>query len=533
MHRFFFSLSLLWLSAAPSTNAAAAAVPPNVVYILCDDLGYGDVSSFNPTGKIPTPHMDAVAARGMKFTGAHSSSSVCTPTRYSLLTGRYNWRSKLQKGVVGGLSPRLIEPGRMTVASFLKSQGYATACIGKWHLGMDWVKLPGREVTELGIESPAQVRNVDYGQPIANGPNSVGFDYFYGISASLDMVPYCFIENDRVTALPTETMKLAMNRGEEPSWSREGPGAPGFDGSAVLPELRDRAVKYIAEQAGKKRPFFLYIPLASPHTPILPTAEWRGRSGLNLYADFVMETDDAIGKILSTLREHGMEENTLFIVTSDNGCSPTANYPVLLAQGHNPSAQYRGHKADIYDGGHRVPFVVQWPAKVKAGGVYGHPISLVDLMATCADLLETKLPDHAGEDSVSFLAALHDPGAGPVREAVVHHSITGAFSIRQNPWKLVLCPGSGGWSEPRPGREAADAPRIQLYDVENDPGETMNVEANHPEVVAKLTALLEKYVADGRSTPGPPQKNTVTPDIRSGLKPVVLPFKQKKPAGRP
>lgn len=520
------SLLLTTLLAATGLLPAGAAARPNVVFILCDDLGYGDVKCFNPEGKIATPQMDAIAARGMRFTDAHTSSSVCTPTRYGVMTGRYNWRSKLQNGVLGGLSPRLIEPGRLTVASFLKSEGYATACIGKWHLGMDWVKLPGKEVTELGIEKPDQVRNVDYDQPITNGPNSVGFDYYYGISASLDMVPYCFIENDRVAQSPSATLKLPMNKGGKESWTREGPGSPGFDGAAVLPELTRLAVQWVHTQAEAKKPFFLYLPLASPHTPIMPSKAWQGRSGLNLYADFVMETDDAIGRVAAALKEKGIDENTLLIVTSDNGCSPSADYPALTAKGHNPSATWRGTKADIYEGGHRVPFIAQWPAVVKAGTSYAHPVCLVDLTATCADALGVKLPGNAAEDSVSLLPALKGQ-ASPVREAVVHHSITGAFSIRQGSWKLELCPGSGGWSDPRPGQEAADAPRVQLYDLSADPAETKNVQAEQPEVVERLSNLLQKYVSEGRSTPGEKQPNTVEPEIMRGTK--ALPAARKKP----
>lgn len=507
-----------------------AADKPNIIFILCDDLGYGDVKCLNPDGKIATPHMDAIAARGMKFTDAHSSSSVCSPTRYGVMTGRYNWRSKLQSGVLGGLSPRLIEPGRMTVASFLKEQGYATSCIGKWHLGMDWVKHSGKEVSELNIETPEQVGSVDFSKPAANGPTSVGFDSYFGISASLDMVPYCFIENDRVTALPTETMKLAMNAGpEKKGFTREGPGAPGFTGEGVLPALTKRAVETIAKQAGDAKsgkPFFIYLPLASPHTPILPNKEWQGRSGLNLYADFVMETDDAIGQVVAALEKAGIVDNTLLIMTSDNGCSPSADYPTLLAKGHNPSGDFRGNKADIYDGGHHVPFLVQWPAVVKAGSKYEHPVCLLDFMATCADALGVKLPETAAEDSVSFLPALRG-STEPVRDTIVHHSIQGAFSIRQGNWKLCLAPGSAGWSAPRPGQEPKDAPRIQLFDLSDDIGEKNNVQAQHPDIVEKLTKLLEKQVAEGRSTPGAPQQNTVTPDIQRGTKRVAAKGKKK------
>ncbi|MFN5291312.1 MAG: sulfatase-like hydrolase/transferase, partial [Planctomycetia bacterium] len=280
---FSFLASFSQIGAAP--NGA-----PNIIYVLCDDLGYGDVKCLNPQGKIATPHMDALASKGMIFTDVHSSSSVCTPTRYGIMTGRYNWRTKLQSGVLGGLSPRLIEPGRLTVAQFLKNHGYHTACIGKWHLGMDWAIKEGKTVTELNIEPASQVNNVDYSKPIKNGPNSVGFDYYFGISASLDMVPYTFIENDRVTKLPTVEKDFPMFLGKEQGKCRKGPAAPDFEVEDVLPTLTTRAIDYIkgrAPEAKKGKPFFLYLPLASPHTPVAPTKEWQGKSNLNYYADFV------------------------------------------------------------------------------------------------------------------------------------------------------------------------------------------------------------------------------------------------------
>lgn len=534
------SLALLCLVLA---STALAADKPNFIFILCDDLGYGDVKANNENGKIATPNMDRMAARGMRFTDAHSSSSVCSPTRYGVMTGRYNWRSKLQSGVLGGLSPRLIEDGRMTVAAMMKSQGYKTAAVGKWHLGMDWVKHSGKDVAELNIESAEQVNSVDFTKPAANTPTAVGFDYYFGISASLDMVPYCFIENDRVTVNPTETMKLAMNASAmgKQSFTREGPGAPGFKGEDVLPTLTKKAIEVIGKHAAAKENFFLYLPLNSPHTPILPSAEWQGKSGISLYADFVMQTDDAIGQVLKALDSNGIADNTVVVFTSDNGCSPSADFGFLAQHGHNPSYVFRGNKADIFDGGHRVPFIVQWPAQVKGGTTYDHPVCLLDFMATAADILGYKIPDTAAEDSVSFLPALKGKNE-PIREAIVHHSINGSFSIRQANWKLELCPDSGGWSDPRPGQVAsakgkgkgkakanakgngnasavppppADGvyPPVQLYDLSKDIAEQTNVQAAHPDIVERLSKLLEKYVADGRSTPGAPQKNTVDPNI--------------------
>ena len=524
MNRHFSVLCCLGAMAVSPVlgRARGEAKPPNIVVVLADDLGIGDVRCFNAEGKIATPNLDRLASEGMRFTDAHTSSAVCTPTRYGLLTGRYNWRTRLQSGVLGGLSPRLIEPGRMTVASLLKQNGYHTACVGKWHLGMDWVRRPGKSVTELNIEPREQVWNVDYARPIANGPNSVGFDEYFGIAASLDMVPYTFIRDDHVTVLPTEDRDFPLMLGRAKGRCRQGPSAPGFDVRDVLPELSREVVDYVGRRAAdakRGQPFFLYWPLASPHTPIAPTPEWQGKSGLNYYGDFVMQTDRAVGELFKALDRHGLAENTLVFLTSDNGCSPQADFPALLAQGHNPSSVFRGHKADIYEGGHRVPFIVRWPGRVAPGSVSDQLICLVDLLATCAEIVGARLPDGAGEDSVSLLPALVGRADKPLHEAVVHHSINGSFAIRQGRWKLALCPGSGGWSAPRPGREdTSHLPPVQLFDLEADIGEQQNVQQEHPEVVKRLTGLLERYVAEGRSTPGPAQANAVAVDIHAPMR---------------
>lgn len=509
--------TLLAVLAAGREGTAAEPTRPNILLILCDDLGYGDVKCLNPNGKIETPNMDRLAREGMIFTDAHTSSSVCSPTRYGLMTGRYNWRSKLQSFVLGGLSPRLIEPGRLTIASLLKQHGYHTACVGKWHLGMDWVKKPDKEVTELGIEPREQVFNVDYSQPIQNGPTSVGFDEYFGISASLDMVPYTYIENDRVVKLPTEDRDFELMFGRGKPMTRLGPAAPGFDDADVLPDLTNKAIEIIsrcAHDAVHGKPFFLYLPFASPHTPIHPKGEWLGKSGLNPYADFVMQQDSAIGQLLDTLDRNGLTNNTLVIFTSDNGCSPQAKFDELLAKGHNPSHVFRGHKADIYEGGHRVPFLVRWPGKVKAGSKTDQLTCLIDVTATAAEIVGAKLPDNAAEDSISFLPTLLGQTSKPARTTLVSHSINGSFAIREGSWKLCLCPGSGGWSAPRPGMKDADLPPNQLFDLSTDIGEKTNLQDKHPETVARLTKLLEKYIADGRSTPGEPQQNAVAVKIR-------------------
>jgi arylsulfatase A-like enzyme len=477
---------------ALAVHAAAGNTPkPNIVFILCDDLGYGDVHCLNPVrGKIATPCLDKFASQGMTFTEAHSSSAVCTPSRYSILTGRYNWRSHLQSGVLSGYSPPLIARDRLTVAELLQQHGYRTACIGKWHLGLTFA---------------GKGENRDLAQPIKNNPTTLGFDYFFGIAASLDMPPFAFIENDHFTQLPTVTKK----------WLRSGLAAPDFEAVDVVPELTRKAKDFIATSAATNRPFFLYLPFTSPHTPLVPTKEWQGKSGLGDYGDFVMETDWAIGEVLAALDKNGVAGETLVLLASDNGCSPAAGTVKLEQQGHFASADRRGYKADIWDGGHRIPLLVRWPGKVQAGTTCDQLVCLVDFMATCADILGEKIPANAGEDSVSLLPAMLGTATAPLHEAVVSHSINGSFAIRQGRWKLELCPDSGGWSVPKPGsKEAEKLPPVQLYDLGKDIGERTNEWAAHPEIVAQLTKLLEKYVANGRSTAGKSQTNDVSVNIR-------------------
>jgi arylsulfatase A len=514
--RIGFPLLLTAACGVMSPLAAAAAPRPNIVFILADDLGYGDVRALNPQGKIATPQLDRLAASGMTFTEAHASSAVCTPSRYSILTGRYNWRSTLKQGVLGGFSPPLIEEGRLTVAEFLRRQGYHTAAIGKWHLGLGWTHRAGAGTAvkvEDGDNAKANAgRVIDFTRAITRAPTTLGFDEFFGISASLDMPPYAYIENDRVTVVPTAEKSFPWIAGVVTDrHTRVGPAAAGFDVTDVLPTFTRRAVDTIAQRAAEARagkPFFLYLPLNSPHTPIAPTPEWRGKSGLNAYADFVMETDAAIGDVLAALEKNGVADNTLVIFASDNGCSPEADYPFLTSHAHDPSAGRRGYKADIFDGGHRIPLLVRWPGHVNAGARSDGFVCLGDFMATCAEMLGATLPANAAEDSVSFLPLLQEPNAPAPRTTLVMHSINGSFAIRDGRWKLELCPDSGGWSFPRPGRDrTADLPRFQLYDLATDPAEKTNVVAEHADVVRRLGHALREQIVNGRSTAGAPQPN--------------------------
>lgn len=475
----YLALLAFFFTTRPSS---AADVPPNIVYILADDLGYGDVQCLNrQRGKIKTPNLDRLAGQGMTFTDAHSGSSVCTPTRYGLLTGRYAWRTRLQRGVLdGGNDEPLIAADRMTVSALLKQEGYHTACIGKWHLGFTAEPPGGVEANKA--KGKMGSGGAAIGSVIVGGPISRGFDYYFGCSNARTMSS--LIENDKVIGR--------------------------LEPIAMLPRLATRATDYISQRAGIAKlgqPFFLYLSLTSPHTPILPAEDWQGQSGLGAYGDFVMQTDAVVGQVLAALQTHDIADNTLVIFTADNGCSPQAGTGKLEAQGHFASQAYRGYKSDIWEGGHRVPFFVRWPSRVKAGSQCDQLVCLTDLMATVAQILGTKLPQTAGEDSVSFMPALLGQDVKARREAVVHHSINGKFAIRQGRWKLCLCAGSGGWSKGGPETSP------QLYDLLADPGETNNQAAMHPEVVGRLTRLLEKYVIDGRSTPGPAQTNDVAVSI--------------------
>lgn len=495
----FLTPGLFLLASAGFLNTYAKE-RPNIIFILADDLGYGDVSCLNPDSKIKTPNIDRIAEQGIRFTDAHSTSAVCTPTRYGILTGRYNWRSTLKEGVLYGYSEPLIPSSRTTMASMLKTQGYTTACIGKWHLGWNWQK------------SGPNPEDADFSKPILNGPTTLGFDYFFGISASLDMPPYVYVENDRVTALPdrvTEGNNISYGKpGSDGSMWRKGPTGSDFRHSDCLPVMTDRAVKFIAEQKSSGKPYFLYLALPAPHTPILPSDAFSGKSGLNSYADFVLMVDAKVGEILDAVQKSGDPDNTLLVFTSDNGCSPWADFETLIPKGHNPSYIYRGAKADLYDGGHRIPCVLQWPGKIKKSFTVDQTVCLTDFMRTFAEITGYAPGDDEAEDSYNLLPALLKPGyPETIREATVHHSINGSFSIRKGDWKLLFSAGSGGWSHPTPGKEEEGLPPVQLFNLKDDPSEKVNVQDNHPEVVSELKGLMKKYLEEGRSTPGKPQKN--------------------------
>jgi arylsulfatase A-like enzyme len=494
----------VWLLVAASTAErcrlnAAPASRPNILYILADDMGIGDVSALNPRSAWKTPNIDRLAREGRSFTDAHSASGVCTPSRYTLLTGRYSWRGSLKSNVLHGYDSSLIERGRLTVPGFLRGQGYSTAMIGKWHLGLDWIKTGPRG------------GDVDFSRAFGGGPTAHGFDSFYGISASLDMPPYVYLSDDRSISVPSAT----TTNSPRPRMWRAGPIGADFRHEEVQTRFIEKAQAYIKAraEAADHRPFFLYLALAAPHTPIVPTAAFGGRTRTNPYGDFVAQVDAGVGELLVTLDRYGLATNTMVVFTADNGCSPAADLDELRHLKHDPSAGFRGHKADLFEGGHRVPFVVRWPGQVPAGTRCSQPIGQVDLLATCAEILNLTLPDSAGEDSVSILELLRGGEAPPPRrEILVHHSFNGSFAVRQGRWKLLLAPDSGGWSEPKPGSsEAAGLPRFQLYDLASDPAETKNLSGDNPDVVRRLGRALWESIERGRSTPGAPRLGSATP----------------------
>jgi len=490
----------------------AASAPPNIVVIYADDLGYGDIQCYNPKrGKIPTPHVDKLASQGMRFTDAHSSSGVCSPSRYTILTGRYHWRSRLQRGIVRLWGPPLITPDRLTIGGLAKKHGYHTACIGKWHLGWNWPIPAGKKklFTSTGYRGKKNLFATDeqraawhevFSKPIAGGPIAVGFDEYFGTDVP-NWPPYCFIENDRTVGIPSEYAAPELFIRNQAS--QQGPALKGWTLEPILPALGDRAAAFIQREAKTPKPFLVYMPLTSPHTPLSVNAKWKGKSKLNLYADFVMETDAIVGQVVEALEKSGAAKNTLVIFTSDNGCAPYIGVTDLEKMGHYPSGPLRGYKADAWEGGHRVPFVVRWPGVVKPKSSCDQLVHQADLLATFAEIFGTKLPKSVGEDSFSLMS-LFKGGTGPIREHAVSASIGGTPSVRLGQWKYIPARGSGGW-----GKGGDQSQPIQLYDLADDLGESRNLAAKNPKQVERMKALLEKLIVQGRSTPGPKQKNDV------------------------
>ena len=483
---------------------------PNIVYIMADDMGYGDVGCYNLDTKIPTPNMDRLAQEGIRFTDAHSPSAVCTPTRYGVMTGRYCWRSRLKWGVLYSYEPPLIERERLTVASLLKQVGYHTACIGKWHLGLNFATKAGQTI-DFGQPLPwpslverAVEEKIDFTQPVKGGPVDLGFDYFYGNSGcSTAQPPYGFIENDQFVEIPS------VYHADAVFTSRPGMMAPSWDHKDVDPIIGHKAVEYIRSQVNPEGPFFLYLNPSSPHEPcvekVVPEFA-RGQSGAGPRGDMVWLVDWLVGEVMDALDRTGKADNTLIFVTSDNGALPgdrvrggSGDQPYRLYD-HRSCGDWRGYKAHIWEGGHREPLIVRWPGKIAPGSTSDQLCSLIDLMATCASIVDQDLPDDAAEDSFNLLPALLDPDlADPIREDLFHHSCFGVFSLRREEWKVILdTRGSGGWPPPRDDMPVSGSPG-QLYDIKNDPFEQHNLWDERPKLVAELKDLIETYKEKGRT----------------------------------
>jgi arylsulfatase A len=486
-------------------SATFAIQKPNIVYILADDMGIGDVAALNPEAKVKTPNLDQLVAQGMTFTDAHTPSSVCTPTRYGLLTGRYPWRSELKEGVVQGYSKPMISPETDTVPKLLKRAGYTTAMTGKWHLGFNWTFKDGETpVRGFNVDSKEVEDRVDYTQPFIGGPVDCGFDSFYGMVASPGMPPYTFLENRNVTILPTDQQAWYGPRADFPAGKkndferkatmlRPGLKAPGFSSNQVMLRYTEKAVEILQQQTAEK-PFFLYVPYASPHTPVVPRDEFKGTSGCGIYGDFIQELDWSVGQILQALGKQGLAENTIVVFTADNGHAP-ASFPMHFKEkyGHDPERGLNGHKARLFEGGHRVPFIVRWPAKVKAGAVCDTTINLNDLYATCAALTGQKTDINQGVDSFNMLDLLLG-GSTYDRPSSVYTDYGGKFAIRKGDWKLLL---------------NSNLKQIQLFNLKDDLNEK-NDHAKNPEhksvvdgLMSEITAVVEK----GRTTAGPSLEN--------------------------
>lgn len=481
---------------------------PNIIYILTDDLGYGDISINNPEAKTNTPNIDRLANQGIRFTDAHSTSAVSTPTRYGILTGRYSWRTVMKSGVLNGYSLPLIDADRTTVASLLRRNGYTTGVVGKWHLGLNWVKkstgeqaiYPPKSADEnKAIIEAVDPEKLDFSQPPTDGPLKHGFDYSFILPASLDMPPYCYLENDQLTTpLTDQTNGNDPANGTTSAFWRKGLMAQGFVFDQVTPTFTQKAISFITKQSATGKPFFLYLPFPSPHTPWLPLKEFQGTSKAGEYGDFVNMVDAQIGKVLKSLTDLGLDNNTIVFFTSDNGPFWRPNFVEKFD--HKAAYIYRGMKADAFEGGHRIPFIARWPGKIKAGSQCAETINLTNLLATCSGIVGNKLAENEGEDSFSILPLLLGKEKEYVRpEALIQHSSRGLFVVRQGGWKLILGLGSGGFSKPETIQPQEGEASGQLFNLKEDPMEEKNLYLRFPGKVEELTRILKKFQESGRS----------------------------------
>lgn len=476
-------------------RAAETSDRPNILILYADDLGFGDLSCYNSHGKIPTPNLDRLAAEGMRFTDGHSSSGICTPSRYALLTGRHHWRDF--HGIVRAMGKSVFSPDRLTMPEMLQEKGYTTACIGKWHLGWEWEAIR----TKQGNGPDC----FDWKKTIPDGPLAHGFDHYFGDTV-INFPPYAWIEDDRMAQIP-DTMKdeSKWKKIKEGNWEcRPGPMASGWDPYAVLPTLTERGVEYLKSRKNEEAPFFLYFAFPCPHAPIIPNDAYDGKSEAGPFGDFVVETDAMVGKLLAALEESRQAENTIVVFTADNGPEHYA-YARDANFGHWSAEPFRGLKRDIYEGGHHVPFIVRWPGVTKPGRVSDALVSQIDLMGTFASLLDYKLPTNAAEDSHDLLS--HWRGEiDEVRRTHVHNTFADQYAIRYGDWLLIdtktgyRSRGFKPWEE-RHGYPGDDKHPVELYDLSKDIGQRENLAADHPQKVTQLQQLLTQIREQGHSAP--------------------------------
>ncbi|NQU54477.1 MAG: arylsulfatase, partial [Bacteroidetes bacterium] len=491
---YFFALTFILFSCSNKKENPDTKLP-NIVIIYADDMGHGDLGVQNSESKIPTPNLDKLVSEGIRFTDGHSSSGICTPSRYALLTGRYHWRKF--HGIVNSFGKPSFTEERLTMPEMLKDKGYATACIGKWHLGWNWNFLaePSGRKMQWNREVKYYMSNeVDWVTPITGGPLSHGFDYYFGDDVP-NFPPYTWIENEHVVTVPT--LSLAETpKTSEGSWeARPGPMAEGWELDEVMPTLTKKAVEYIKGRKGRDEPFFLYFPWTSPHAPIVPTEEFQGTTEAGGYGDFMHQSDWTAGQVLKALEENGFAENTLVIFTADNGPEKYA-YDRIKNYNHKSAGELRGLKRDTWEGGHRVPFVIKWPGVIEPGTVSNEVINQVDIMATLASVVGFELPNTAGEDSYNILPLLKgNSEAVNIREATVQNTFKDRYAIRKGDWVLIdsesgMHSAVPKWFNEQFGYSENQFPG-ELYNLKDDISQKNNLYGENPVKVAELKALLE------------------------------------------
>lgn len=503
------------------TSCRRAEKLPNILLIYSDDLGYGDVGAYNPESKVPTQNLDRLVRQGIRFTDAHSPAAVCTPSRYSLMTGRMAFRAGMGGVFTGAGGPSLIEPGRLTLAQMLREKGYATACFGKWHIGMTFYDTEGKPINENGLDA---VKRIDYDRRIDGGPVDVGFDQFFGTACcpTTDWL-YAYIDGDRIPVPPTQVLdKTRLPKHPYATDNRPGMIAPDFNLEEVDLVFLAKSTAFIENHVKSKpdRPFFLYHASQGVHLPSFAADRFKGQTHAGPHGDFLFELDAVVGELLGTLDRLGVAGNTLVIFSSDNGPETLTTYHMRTDQGHDPAHPWRGMKRDQWEGGHRVPLIARWPGRIKPGSVTNQLSSLTDVMATVASIVGADLPENAGEDSYDMLPVLlGKQGDVPVRTYVLQQSSNIRYlSLRKGNWKYLDHQGSGGNKyEDNPMLqgyilpEADPAAPGQLYNLEKDPGETTNLYSQRPDIVAELKVKLEEFKATGRSAPSRKQKRGGSP----------------------